>query len=96
MPLFITLWKYTAEGMRDIHNTAKRFESVKRIIEGNGGKLVNIYGLVGEYDVITIMEMPNKSKLVSTILKIAASGRIVPKTLQALPLEEFLNITKEA
>jgi uncharacterized protein with GYD domain len=95
MPLFITLWKYTAEGMRDIHNTAKRFEAVKKIIEGNGGKLVSIYGLVGEYDVITIMELPNKSKLVSTILKIASSGRIVPKTLQALPLEEFLSITNQ-
>jgi uncharacterized protein with GYD domain len=48
---------------------------------------------VGEYDVITIVEMPNKSTLVSTIIKIAASGRIVPKTLQALPIEEFLKIT---
>jgi len=95
MPVFITLWKYTSEGLKDIKNTSTRFESVKKIIEANGGKLVKIYGLVGEYDVITIMEMPNKSTLASTILKIAASGRIVPKTLQALPIEEFLRITQE-
>ena len=96
MPLYITLWKYTSEGLKDIRNTASRFESVKKIIEANGGKLVSIYGLVGEYDVITTIEMPNKSTLVSTIIKIAASGRIVPKTLQALPIEEFLKITSEA
>jgi len=95
MPLYITLWKYTAEGLRDIRNTASRFKAVQKIIEANGGKLVNIYGLVGEYDIITIIEMPNKSALTSTIIKIAASGRIVPKTLQALPIEEFLKVTSE-
>ena len=69
---------------------------MQKIIEANGGKLVSIYGLMAEYDVITIVEMPNKSALVSTIIKIAAFGRIVPKTLQALPIEEFSRLTGKA
>jgi uncharacterized protein with GYD domain len=57
--------------------------------------LLEIYGLVGEYDVITIIQMPNKSALAATILKICNSGRITAKTMSALPIEEFLSITAE-
>ncbi len=96
MPVYITLWRYTREGLIDIKNTESRFEAVKRIIESNGGKLLEIYGLVGEYDVLTIVQMPNKSAMASTILKICASGRITAQTMSALPIEEFLKITKEA
>ncbi len=95
MPIYVTLWKYTRDGLMDIRNTTARFEAVKKIIANNGGKLLEIYGLIGEYDVITIMQMPNKSALASAILKICSSGRISAKTLSALPIEEFLNITKE-
>jgi uncharacterized protein with GYD domain len=95
MPVYVTLWKYTREGLMDIANTGKRFESTKRIIEKNGGKLLEIYGLVGEYDVITVIQMPNKSALAATIFKICNSGRITAKTMSALPIEEFLSITGE-
>ncbi len=95
MPVYITLWKYTRDGLMDIKNTASRFEAVKKIIENNGGKLLQIYGLVGEYDVITVIQMPNKSAMASTILKICASGRITAQTMSGIPIEEFLNLTKE-
>ena len=94
MPVYVTLWRYTREGLMDIGNTAKRFEAVKKIIEKQGGKLVQIYGLIGEYDVVTIIEMPNKSALATAIMKICSSGRITAKTLPAMPIEEFLSITK--
>jgi len=95
MSVYVTLWKYTREGLMDISNTAKRFEAVKKIIEKNGGKLLDIYGLVGNYDVITIMEMPDKKALASAIIRICHSGRITAETMSAMPIDEFLQITKE-
>lgn len=95
MPVYITLWKYTRDGLMDIKNTASRFEAVKKIIASHGGKLIAIYGLIGEYDVMTIMEMPDKAAFASTILKICSSGRIGAQSMMAIPIEEFLNITKE-
>jgi uncharacterized protein with GYD domain len=95
MPIYITLWRYTRDGLVDIRNTAGRFEAVKKIIESHGGKLISIYGLIGEYDVMTIMEMPDKSAFTATILKICSSGRIAAESMQALPIEEFIRITKE-
>jgi len=95
MPTYVTLWKYTRDGMMDMKNTPDRYEAVKKIISDAGGKLLSIYGLVGEYDVITIMEMPDEKVTASTILRICSKGRITSQTMTALSIDDFLKIAKE-
>jgi len=95
MQTYVTLWKYTKDGLMDIKKTPKRFEFVKKVINGAGGKLLSIYGLVGKYDVITVMEMPDEKAAASTILKICSTGRITSQTMTALSVDDFLKIAKE-
>jgi len=95
MPTYVTLWKYTKDGLVDMNNTPDRYEAVKKIINDAGGKLVSIYGLVGEYDVITTIEMPDEKVAASTILKICSKGRITSRTMTALSIDDFLKIAKE-
>lgn len=95
MPAYVTLWKYTRDGLMDMKNTPNRYEAVKKIISNAGGKLLSIYGLVGEYDVVTIMELPDEKVAAATILKICSKGRITSQTMTAIPIEDFLKITKE-
>jgi len=95
MPTYVTLWKYTKDGLTDMKKTSDRYKAVKKIISDAGGKLLSIYGLIGEYDVITIMEMPNEKAAASTILKICSKGRITSQTMTALSIDDFLAITKE-
>lgn len=95
MSTYITLWKYTKDGLMDIKKTPKNFELAKKIIKNAGGKLLSIYGLIGEYDVITIMEMPDEKTAASTILRICSTGRITSQTMTALSIDDFLKIAKE-
>jgi uncharacterized protein with GYD domain len=95
MQTYVTLWKYTKDGLVDMNNTPDRYEAVKKIISDAGGKLISIYGLIGEYDVITIIEMPDEKVAASTIMKICSKGRISSRTMTALSIEDFLKITKE-
>ena len=95
MQTYVTLWKYTKDGLMDIKKTAKRFEFVKKVIKSAGGKLLSIYGLVGEYDVVTVMEMPDEKAVAATLLKICSTGRITSQTMIALSVDEFLKIAKE-
>ncbi|MCK5423141.1 MAG: GYD domain-containing protein [Deltaproteobacteria bacterium] len=95
MQTYVTLWKYTKDGLMDIKKTPKRFEFVKKVINSAGGKLLSIYGLVGEYDVVTVMEMPDEKAAAATILKICSTGRITSQTMIALSLDDFLKIAKE-
>lgn len=96
MTNFVTLWKYTKDGLVDMKRAPERFEVVKKLISDAGGKLVLAYGLIGEYDVLTIIEMPDEKAAIATILKICSKGRVIPMTMTALPMEEFLKITKLA
>ena len=95
MQTYVTLWKYTKDGLMDIKKTNKRFEFAKKVVKDAGGKLLAVYGLVGKYDLITVMEMPNEKVAAATILKICSTGRITSQTMTALSLDEFIDITKE-
>ena len=95
MSTFVTLWKYTKDGLVDMKKTSERFEVVKKLINDAGGKLISVYGLIGEYDVLTIMEMPDERVATATIIKICSKGRVIPTTMTALPIEDFLKITRE-
>ena len=95
MQTYVTLWKYTKDGLVDMKNTPNRYEAVKKIISDAGGTLLSIYGLIGEYDVVTIIEMPDEKVAAATILKICAKGRITSQTMTALPIDDFLKIAKE-
>ena len=94
MTTFVTLWRYTKDGLVDMKRTSERFDVVKKLITDAGGNLVTVYGLIGEYDVMTIMEMPDEKAAMATILKICSKGRVIPMTMTALSIEEFLKITK--
>jgi len=96
MPVYVTLWKYTKEGLTDIKNTTERYKVVNEIITSHGGRVVGAYGLIGRYDVMTIVELPDEKALVSSILKICSKGRVTAETLTALPIEDFLKLTREA
>ena len=66
MQTYVTLWKYTKDGLMDIKKTPRRFEFVKKVINSAGGKLLSIYGLIGEHDVISVMEMPDEKAAAAT------------------------------
>jgi len=95
MALYVTLWKYTKDGLVDIKKTPRRFEMVKKLISDAGGKLISIYGLIGKYDLVTVMEMPSEKVAATTILKICSTGRITSQTMTALSIDDFLSIIKK-
>lgn|SRR5512139_940673 len=95
MSTYVTLWKYTKDGLVDIRHTPERFKVVSEIIKSHGGKLVNAYGLIGEYDVMTIVELPDEKTLMSAILQICSKGRVIPMTMTAVTMDEFLKITSK-
>jgi uncharacterized protein with GYD domain len=95
MALYVTLWKYTRDGLVDVKKTQKHFEMAKKVIKASGGKLISIYGLMGHYDLLTVMEMPNEKVAATTILKVCSTGRITSETMSAMTMEDFLAAMKK-
>jgi uncharacterized protein with GYD domain len=58
MPHYIILWIWTDQGVRAVKDSPKRLASFKVELEKTGGKLIDEYYTVGQYDGIVIAEAP--------------------------------------
>jgi uncharacterized protein with GYD domain len=96
MPIYVTLFKSTAEGTKLLKESGQQIEEGKKAIQAAGGKILNAYALLGRYDFIYITEFPDQKSALKVLLKTAMKGRVAPENLVAIPLEEFLQAVKDA
>ena len=96
MPLYVTLGKYTTEAMRAINEVPERFQQNRSLIEARGGKLVAVYGLLGEWDLLAISAFPDEKSAMSTLLSMGKAGRITTQTMTAVSMDDFINLAKNA
>ena len=95
MPTYISLYKLTDQGIKDIRNAPQRFEDGVKAFEGMGGKLTGFYAVMGEYDYVAIGEAPNDEVAMTFALAIGSLGNIRTKTLKAFTHEEFAKLVKK-
>jgi uncharacterized protein with GYD domain len=94
MPLYVTLLKYSVEGVKGI--SSERFERQKSMIASKGGKLIGTYALFGEWDVLVIGEFPDDKSAMSALVASGKAGLGTTNTMAAMPFEEFIKIGESA
>ena len=95
MPIYITLFKFTDQGIKAVKDTPARNEDNFKFIEAMGGKVKGLYYTLGEYDIVAISEMPTDEVGMTCALKIGSSGFVRTTTLKAFSFEEFTEIIKK-
>ena len=65
--IFLIVGKFTPQGIKNLKQTTSRAESFRQIAENFGVKVRDIFWLMGEYDVINIVEADDE-KSVSALL----------------------------
>lgn len=78
---------YSAEGMRGI--SSARTTQVREMIEKLGGKVLEIYVLLGEHDLVLIVELPNMADAMKAAVAVGRHTGIKFSTAAALSVEEF-------
>ena len=94
MPLYVTLMKYTTEGIKGI--SAERGQQIRNLVASKGGEPVVGYALMGEWDVLTVMEYPDEKSAMSALVAIGKLGIFTTQTMTAIPVEEFQNLAQNA
>jgi uncharacterized protein with GYD domain len=85
MPHYLTQVAYTPEAWSLlVKNPQDRFEAIRPAIEKLGGKIVTAWFAFGEYDVVTILEMPNNIAAAAIAMAFAGGGAC--KTVKTTPL----------
>ncbi len=94
MKIFVLLGKYSQEALKEA--CAARTEQAVKIIEKYGGKVLNIYGLLGEYDLILLLEFPSPGQALETSVALNRLTGIAFKTLPAVDVKEFDEMLERA
>jgi uncharacterized protein with GYD domain len=94
MPLFIRLAHLTEKANQNLQNMDQMLAEANQIIEAHGAKILHAYVILGEYDVVTIMEAPDHKAAAKIGALIATKGSFRAETLPAIPVEEFINSLK--
>lgn len=93
MATYITFYKLTDQGIREIRDAPKRIESGIKAFEASGGRLIGFYATMGEYDYVSITEASEEVGATFTLAQ-GALGNVRTVTVRAFPQEEFAALVK--
>jgi len=93
MPTYVTLLKFTSEGLKSMADFGKAWEEGRKRAEQMGIRSVGAYGLLGRYDMMFIYEAPDEKAAASLPLSFAPRGDAQTETWTAIPMEEFVKLT---
>jgi uncharacterized protein with GYD domain len=92
MPTYISLVSWTEQGMRELKESPARADATAELAESVGGKLVQLYWTVGQYDIVAIFEAPDDETAATMQLTVGSRGAVRTTTLRAFGREEFERI----
>ena len=95
MPTYVTLFKWTEQGIKTIKDVPARFEAAKKLVESTGGKMLGLYVTMGDCDVVAVIEGPNDEVASAVALSIALKGNVKTTTMRAFTESEFAQIVKK-
>ena len=95
MATYITLVKFTSEGLKSIGDFGKEWEEGAKKTAQMGIKTIGAYGLLGPYDMMFIYEAPDEKAAASVPLYFSSRKRgAQTETWTAIPMEEFAKLTE--
>ncbi len=93
MGTFFFFGRYSQDSVKDI--SARRTTKSKELIEKLGGKLVGAYALLGDVDIVLIIELPGKEEAMKTSVALSKLLGIGFTTAPAVTVEVFDQLIEE-
>ena len=96
MPTYVSLVKFTQHGLMTMKDKGiERAELVQKNAKAHGGKLLQAYYCLGEYDVVAIWEFPdNRSAMKAAVLN-ASLGHIQITTMPAVTRDDWKKLVQD-
>ncbi len=95
MPIYISLMSMTDQGVKDIKNAPQRTAEAIKGLEAMGGKLIDLYFVMGEYDYVGIAEAPNDEVALAFLASLGAAGNVRTTTMKAFRANEIGSILEK-
>jgi len=87
MPIFMMFGKYTSEALKGI--SSERTDKAIEIIKKNGGKVISMYAVLGEHDLVLTLDLPDTEKALATSVALNKLTGISFTTSPVVEVEKF-------
>ena len=92
MAKYVSLIKFTDQGIRNVKDTVKRGEATMAEAEKMGMKIIEELWTMGAYDVVALFEAPDDETMTAFACKVSSLGNVKTETMRAFSKEEMEGI----
>ena len=92
MATYISLLRFTQQGIENIKESPARLDAAKQLFKSMGSELKEFYLVTGHYDAVVVTEGPDDETAAKLVLKVGSLGAVRTETMRAFPEEEYKKI----
>jgi uncharacterized protein with GYD domain len=94
MPIFLMFGKYSSEALKGI--SPERTDRAVELIRKNGGRVVSMYAVLGEHDLVFTLDFPDAENALATSVALSKMTGISFTTSPVVEVEKFDKLMTEA
>ena len=87
MLIFLMFGKYSTEATKQI--SSDRTEKARKVIQKNGGKIISMYAVMGEHDLVFTIDFPDADKAIASSVALHKLTGIHFTTSPVVDVEQF-------
>lgn len=87
MPIFLMFGKYSSEAIKGI--SSERTDSARELIEANDGKIISMYAVMGEHDLVFTIDFPGADNAMAASVALCHLTGIHFSTSPVVDVEQF-------
>ena len=95
MAKYVTLYKLTEQGIRNIKSAPERARQAMESWEGKGGRMLGFFSTQGPYDYVAITDAPDDEAAAAFALTLGSQGNVTSVTMRAFDIDEFEAVVKK-
>jgi len=92
MPTYVTLYRYTQQGITNIKQAPQRIALARAKVKEAGGEILGVYLTTGQYDVVAISRWPDEMSAMKFVIAQAQEGNVRPETMRAFDEGEIAKL----
>ena len=96
MATFITIIKFTTQGVTSVQDTCKRATDFKAAAKKLGGKVTATYWTQGPFDGVLVFEAPDAETASALMVRLASEGNVQTQTVLAHTAAEMEKVLAAA
>ncbi len=92
MTRYLSLLSFDKQGVENVSHSPARAKEFRTNVEAVGGKVIEQYWALGQYDGAVIFEAPDEETATSLLLKLDQKGNVRTQTMRIYNEQEFTSI----